>query len=73
MAIFDTTCGKRPMRVEHYPSKLERNSSGLIEFENKSDAIESLILIKPPSYFHQDHQVSIHFKVCFSSASFPAA
>jgi len=64
--IFENVCGKRPLRTKQFPSKTERSSTGLLEFENKNDAVEALIL----GNHHPipSAKTPFVFKLCFSAS-----
>nr|KAG5714502.1 hypothetical protein BaRGS_006948 [Batillaria attramentaria] len=66
--IFETASGKRPLRIKQFPSKTERSSTGLVEFETKSDAIEALILTNHHPIPSQGGKNPFVFKLCFSAS-----
>ncbi|XP_076464573.1 heterogeneous nuclear ribonucleoprotein L-like isoform X1 [Babylonia areolata] len=64
--IFESCYGKRPIRVKQFPSKTERSSTGLLEFESKSEAIEALIMTNHHPI--PGAKSPFVFKLCFSAA-----
>ncbi|KAK7103356.1 hypothetical protein V1264_018272 [Littorina saxatilis] len=64
--IFESNSGKRPLRIKIFPSKTERSSTGLVEFENKSDAVEGLILTNHHPI--PSAKTPFVFKLCFSAS-----
>eukprot|EP00745_Piridium_sociabile_P030955 TRINITY_DN51371_c0_g5_i1.p1 TRINITY_DN51371_c0_g5~~TRINITY_DN51371_c0_g5_i1.p1 ORF type:complete len:216 (-),score=58.04 TRINITY_DN51371_c0_g5_i1:261-908(-) len=64
--IFQSSCDKSPLRTKQFPSKTERSSTGLLEFENKSEAIEALILTNHHPI--PSAKTPFVFKLCFSAS-----
>lgn len=64
--IFETSYGKRPLRTKQFPSKTERSSTGLLEFESKSDAVEALVLTNHHPI--PGAKTPFIFKLCFSAS-----
>jgi len=65
--LFENAIGKRPVSVKHFPSKSERSSTGLIEFENKADGIEALVMVNHTPVSSPDSKTPFVFKLCFSA------
>lgn len=40
--VFDGLDCKLPIKVKIFPSKTEKSSTGLVEFDNKSEAVEAI-------------------------------
>ena len=59
--MFETNGAKSPAKVKAFPAKSDRSSTGLIEYSDKQDAMEALILINhvsvpnPSKCVHQDY------------------
>lgn len=66
--IFENSCGKQPVRIRQFPSKTERSSTGLLEFESKSEAIEALVLTNHHPIPSQGGKNPFVFKLCFSAS-----
>ncbi|BFZ11633.1 hypothetical protein BsWGS_14675 [Bradybaena similaris] len=69
--LFENHYGKSPVAVKQFPSKTERSSAGLVEFENKTDGIEALVMVNHTAVSTQESKTPFIFKLCFSSM--PAA
>ncbi|KAI8787835.1 heterogeneous nuclear ribonucleoprotein L [Biomphalaria glabrata] len=65
--LFENATGKRPLKMRLFPSKTERSSTGLIEFENKADGMEALILVNHTPINCAGGKTPFIFKLCFSS------
>jgi len=57
-----------PKCVKMFPSKTERSSSGLIEFENLSEALESLLMANHVPVDNPSGKFPYIMKLCFSSS-----
>uniref|UniRef100_A0A0B6ZTT6 RRM domain-containing protein n=1 Tax=Arion vulgaris TaxID=1028688 RepID=A0A0B6ZTT6_9EUPU len=65
--LFENTVGKRPLKMKLFPSKTERSSTGLLEFESKSDAIEALVMVNHTPVNSAGSKTPFIFKLCFSA------
>ncbi len=66
-------CVPRPKCVKLFPSKTERSSSGLIEFESLSEALEALVVCNHQPIANPNGKFPYIMKLCFSSSrSIPA-
>ncbi|CAG5119825.1 unnamed protein product [Candidula unifasciata] len=65
--LFENAIGKQPLKIKQFPSKTERSSTGLVEFENKSDAIEALIMVNHTPVNTAGGKTPFIFKLCFSA------
>ncbi|XP_041352711.1 heterogeneous nuclear ribonucleoprotein L-like isoform X2 [Gigantopelta aegis] len=67
--IMENAEAKPPIKFKQFPSKSERSSTGLIEFENKSDAMEALSLTNHTPIPHEGMSGKNPYilKLCFSS------
>ncbi|XP_074662856.1 heterogeneous nuclear ribonucleoprotein L-like isoform X3 [Tubulanus polymorphus] len=66
--LFENKGIKGPNRVKPFPSKSERSSTGLIEFENKAEAMEALICANHEQVPNPNGKNPYIFKMCFSMA-----
>jgi len=66
--IFVDQGTPRPKCVKMFPSKTERSSSGLIEFENLSEALESLLIANHVPVDNPTGKFPYIMKLCFSSS-----
>jgi len=72
-AIFVTNGSPKPKCVKMFPSKTERSSSGLIEFETLPDALEGLVICNHQPIPNPNGKFPYIMKLCFSSSrSIPA-
>ncbi|KAK3774192.1 hypothetical protein RRG08_001327 [Elysia crispata] len=65
--LFENAIGKRPLKMKQFPSKTERSCTGLLEFENKSDGIEALVMVNHTPVSSPGGKTPFIFKLCFSS------
>jgi len=71
--LFTTHGSPKPKCVKMFPSKTERSSSGLIEFESLSDALEGLVICNHQPVPNPNGKFPYIMKLCFSSSrSIPA-
>lgn len=66
--LFETNGAKLPKKIKAFPAKSERSSTGLIEFDEKSDAMEALVLINHVSVPNPSGKNPYVFKLCFSNS-----
>jgi len=66
--IFTKNGAPRPKCIKMFPSKTERSSSGLIEFENLSHALESLVVANHVPVDNPNGKFPYIMKLCFSSS-----
>jgi len=67
--IFEEKEVKLPKTVKLFPSKTERSSSGLLEFETVSDALEALVEVNHFPITNPNGKYPYILKLCFSSAN----
>ncbi len=73
-SVFVSSQAPRPKCVKMFPSKTERSSSGLIEFETLSDSLEALVACNHHPIPNPSGKFPYIMKLCFSSSrSIPAA
>jgi len=65
--LFETAIGKIPIKMKMFPSKTERSCTGLVEFDNKSDGIEALIMSNHTPVSMPGNKSPFIFKLCFST------
>jgi len=71
--LFTEHGSPKPKCVKMFPSKTERSSSGLIEFESLSDALEGLVICNHQPVANPNGKFPYIMKLCFSSSrSIPA-
>jgi len=71
--LFTNHGSPKPKCVKMFPSKTERSSSGLIEFESLSDALEGLVICNHQPVANPNGKFPYIMKLCFSSSrSIPA-
>ena len=71
--LFTEHGSPKPKCVKLFPSKTERSSSGLIEFETLSDALEALVSCNHQPVPNPKGKFPYIMKLCFSSSrSIPA-
>jgi len=58
----------RPKCIKMFPSKTDRSSSGLIEFESLSEALESLVIANHIPVENPNGKFPYIMKLCFSSS-----
>ena len=58
----------RPKCIKMFPSKTDRSSSGLIEFESLSEALESLVIANHIPVDNPNGKFPYIMKLCFSSS-----
>ncbi|XP_029637625.1 heterogeneous nuclear ribonucleoprotein L isoform X2 [Octopus sinensis] len=63
--VFTDAGAKSPVRIKQFPSRTERSSTGLVEFETKADAIEGLVACNHQSIPNPSKNPFV-FKLCFS-------
>lgn len=64
--VFTDAGAKSPVRIKQFPSRTERSSTGLVEFDTKADAIEGLIACNHQSIPNPNGKNPFVFKLCFS-------
>ena len=65
-AIFVANGSPKPKCVKMFPSKTERSSSGLIEFETLNDALEGLVVCNHQPIPNPNGKFPYIMKLCFS-------
>jgi len=68
--LFQSACGKIPIKMKQFPSKTERSCTGLVEFESKSDGMEALVMANHTPIAIPGGKSPFIFKLCFSSMPF---
>lgn len=68
ISIFSSGQVKPPVKIKQFPSKTERSSTGLLEWDNKSDALEALVCGNHAQIPNPNGKNPYIFKLCFSSA-----
>lgn len=66
--IFMSQGAPRPKCVKMFPSKTERSSSGLIEFETLAESMESLVMANHIPVENPNGKFPYIMKLCFSSS-----
>ena len=66
--IFTSHGTPRPKCIKMFPSKTDRSSSGLIEFESLSEALESLVTANHIPVDNPSGKFPYIMKLCFSSS-----
>merc|ERR1712223_170613 len=66
--IFLSAGAPRPKCIKLFPSKTERSSSGLIEFETLSESLEALVLANHMPVDNPSGKFPYIMKLCFSSS-----
>lgn len=66
--LFTNQGSPKPKCVKMFPSKTERSSSGLIEFESLSDALEGLVICNHQPVANPNGKFPYIMKLCFSSS-----
>lgn len=64
--VFQEAGAMVPTRWKIFPKKIDKSSTGLIEWENVSDATEALILANHTEIHHSSSKFPYIFKMCFS-------
>jgi heterogeneous nuclear ribonucleoprotein L len=64
--VFEGMECKLPIKVKIFPSKTERSSTGLVEFENKTEAVEAVCLANHKEMSNPAGKFPFVFKLCFS-------
>ena len=67
-ALFTNHGSPKPKCVKMFPSKTERSSSGLIEFESLADALEGLVICNHQPVANPNGKFPYIMKLCFSSS-----
>ena len=67
-SLFTNHGSPKPKCVKMFPSKTERSSSGLIEFESLSDALEGLVICNHQPVPNPNGKFPYIMKLCFSSS-----
>ncbi|KAI1302318.1 Heterogeneous nuclear ribonucleoprotein L [Halotydeus destructor] len=67
MNIFRSQGSPLPNGIKMFQSKTERSSSGLIQFDTVSEAVEALVLCNHISIQNPSGKFPFVFKLCFSS------
>jgi len=65
--IFKETGAKPPSKIKQFPSKTDRSSTGLLEWDNKNDSMESLICANHAPVANPNGKHPFIFKLCFSA------
>ena len=65
--LFTEHGSPKPKCVKMFPSKTERSSSGLIEFESLSDALEGLVICNHQPVANPNGKFPYIMKLCFSA------
>lgn len=65
--IFRENIAPSPQGVKMFQSKTERSSSGLIQFDTLSDAVEALVLCNHVAIPNPQGKFPFVFKLCFSA------
>lgn len=66
--LFEDSGAVKPSKIKIFPSKSEKSSTGLVEFANKSEAMEALCCTNHYSVPNPNGKHPYIFKLCFSSA-----
>ena len=66
--LFLSHGSPQPKCIKLFPSKTDRSSSGLIEFESLSDALESLVIANHLPVDNPNGKFPYIMKLCFSSS-----
>lgn len=66
--LFTNHGSPKPKCVKMFPSKTERSSSGLIEFESLADALEGLVICNHQPVANPNGKFPYIMKLCFSSS-----
>ena len=66
--LFTNHGSPKPKCVKMFPSKTERSSSGLIEFESLSEALEGLVVCNHQPVANPNGKFPYIMKLCFSSS-----
>lgn len=66
-AVFTDSDVSAPIMVKFFPSKTERSSSGVMEFEDLSQATEALVVCNHSPITNQNSKFPFLMKLCFSS------
>lgn len=66
--LFVNAGAAKPVKVKQFPSRTDRSSTGLVEFENKPEAVEALILANHISVDNPGGKNPFCFKLCFSAS-----
>jgi heterogeneous nuclear ribonucleoprotein L len=66
--LFTGHGSPKPKCVKMFPSKTERSSSGLIEFESLGDALEGLVICNHQPVANPNSKFPYIMKLCFSSS-----
>lgn len=64
--IFVKAIGQAPVKITHFPSKTEKSLTGLVEFENQTQAVEALIMANHDPIEIKDSKNPFLFKLCFT-------
>jgi len=64
--IAERKC-KSPVKIKQFPTKSEKSSTGLLEWESKGEAIEAISLINHMQIPNPNGKHPYVFKLCFSS------
>ncbi|XP_061183931.1 heterogeneous nuclear ribonucleoprotein L-like [Saccostrea echinata] len=64
--VFEKAGATKPSKIKQFASKSERSSSGLLQFESKSEALEALILANHSSIPNPAGKSPYVMKLCFS-------
>jgi heterogeneous nuclear ribonucleoprotein L len=67
MDVFVSAGAILPTKVKIFPKKADKSSTGLVEFDNTSDCVESLIYANHKEITHTSSKFPYIFKMCFSS------
>jgi len=67
--LFIDADTKPPSKVKIFPSKSEKSSTGLMEWETKSDATEAIILVNHTPIENPGSKSPYVFKMCYSASA----
>ncbi|XP_033729127.1 heterogeneous nuclear ribonucleoprotein L-like isoform X1 [Pecten maximus] len=65
--IFENSDAPKPPKIKQFPTKSDRSSTGLVEFETKAEATEALLLTNHTSVPNPSGKNPYVFKLCFSA------
>lgn len=64
--IFEGAGAMLPAKVKIFPKKIDKSSTGLVEWSNISDSVEALVLTNHTEINHPSSKFPYIFKLCFS-------
>ncbi|KAI0229730.1 Heterogeneous nuclear ribonucleoprotein L [Lamellibrachia satsuma] len=65
--VFVDAGGKAPAKIKLFPAKSDKSSTGLLEWETKADAIESLMCANHVQIPNPTGKYPYTLKLCFSA------